>query len=69
LSFAWDSRAVNETTPIDRKKLITEIARYLAAVDLYRAEHCEPTWRPESASWRTIQESIPARVEHTPTAH
>lgn len=30
-----------------RRELIDEIARYLAAVDLFRAAGCEPTWRPE----------------------
>jgi hypothetical protein len=29
--------------------LLDEIARYLAAVDVFRAEACEPTWRPEPA--------------------
>jgi hypothetical protein len=29
--------------------LIREITRYLAAVDLFRAEQCEPTWLPELA--------------------
>ena len=24
-----------------------EVGRYLAAVDLFRAPDCEPTWRPE----------------------
>jgi len=27
--------------------LVREIARYLAAVDLFRAERCEPEWLPE----------------------
>ena len=31
----------------DTGKLIEEIGRYLAAVDLFRASGCEPTWRPE----------------------
>ena len=31
----------------DTQKLIEEIDRYLAAVDLFRSESCEPTWRPE----------------------
>ena len=29
------------------KALIAEIARYLAAIDLFRAEGSEPTWRAE----------------------
>ncbi len=48
LSFAWKSRAMKELIHIDRKELFLEIARYLAAVDLYRAEKCEPKWRPKS---------------------
>lgn len=31
----------------DTQKLIEEIGRYLAAIDLFRSESCEPTWRPE----------------------
>jgi hypothetical protein len=27
--------------------LIREIGRYLAAVEAFRAEGCEPRWRPE----------------------
>jgi hypothetical protein len=59
---------MNQQIHIDHK-LFLEIKRYLAAVDLYRAEHCEPTWRSESASWPTPHESVPLRVQHTPTAH
>ena len=33
----------------DTGKLIEEIGRYLVAVDLFRTEKCEPTWRPEPA--------------------
>jgi hypothetical protein len=31
----------------DTAKLMEEIDRYLAAVDLFRAQGCEPTWRPQ----------------------
>ena len=31
----------------DTQKLIEEIDRYLAAVDFFRSESCEPTWRTE----------------------
>ena len=31
----------------DTQQLIEEIDRYLVAVDLFRSESCEPTWRPE----------------------
>jgi len=59
---------MNQQIHIDHK-LFLEIKRYLAAVDLYRAEHCEPTWRPESASWRTIQDFVQVRTEPAPSAH
>jgi hypothetical protein len=32
---------------IDAEALIREATRYLAAVDAFRAERCEPTWRPD----------------------
>jgi hypothetical protein len=32
--------------------LIREISRYLAAVEVFRAERCEPTWLPELAFQR-----------------
>jgi hypothetical protein len=69
LSVAWESRAMNEQTLIDREALVCEIDRYLAAVDLYRAEHCEPTWQSEPAPRRTVQKSAPTRAEHAPSAH
>jgi hypothetical protein len=34
---------------LDTRKLVEEIDRYLAAVELFRAEDCEPSWRPEAA--------------------
>jgi hypothetical protein len=33
----------------DSQALVREISRYLAAVDTFRAELCEPTWLPEPA--------------------
>jgi len=60
---------MNETVHIDEKALLQEIGRYLAAVDLFRAEHCEPTWRPESALCWTVQKSVKARAEHAASAH
>jgi hypothetical protein len=32
---------------IDAEALICEVMRYLAVVDAFRAERCEPMWRPE----------------------
>jgi hypothetical protein len=34
----------------DTAKLMEEIDRYLAAIDLFRSQGCEPTWRPEGHS-------------------
>lgn len=42
--------AVNELLDIDA--LMLEIARYLAAVDAFRAAACEPTWLTERTPLR-----------------
>jgi hypothetical protein len=39
--------AADMLEPSNADKLTEEVGRYLAAVDLFRAENCEPTWRPE----------------------
>jgi hypothetical protein len=31
----------------DLDALVEEITQYLAAIDVFRALNCEPTWRPE----------------------
>ena len=41
---------MKEQTRIDSEALMVEIARYLAAVDTFRAANCEPVWRPELES-------------------
>lgn len=33
--------------PVDIETLVTEIERYLAAVDAFREAGCEPRWRRE----------------------
>jgi len=38
---------MNDTLDTTTEGLIDEITRYLAAVDVFRAEGREPTWRPE----------------------
>ena len=48
--------------------LIDEITRYLAAVDLFRAERCEPTWRPELVP-SAVAAPAPTEVEQVPSAH
>jgi hypothetical protein len=39
----------------DPQALMREILRYLAAVDVFRAEQCEPTWLPELVSLRVAE--------------
>jgi hypothetical protein len=41
---------VNGKLHIDTAALMREIACYLAAVDAFRAELCEPRWLPEPAA-------------------
>ena len=61
---------MNEQTHIDHKELFLEITRYLAAVDLYRAEHCEPTWLQESAPLLASDERLRTTgAERAPSAH
>ena len=51
-----------------RRELIDEIARYLAAVDVFRALDCEPAWRPESEPFATGIDD-PRRREQITSAH
>lgn len=44
---------------IDIETLVEEIAHYLATVDAFRTEQCEPTWRPEL--WPT-RETLEFRI-------
>jgi hypothetical protein len=44
-----DRDAMTEKLHIDSGALMREIACYLAVVDAFRAEHCEPRWLPELA--------------------
>lgn len=69
MSIGWESRAMNEQTNLDCTELFLEITRYLAAIDLYRAECCEPTWLPESTPSIAPSAPRPAQAEHAPSAH
>ena len=53
--------------PHDSVALICEIERYLAAVDSFRTERCEPTWLPELAP-RGAAQSSKARGEQASPA-
>jgi hypothetical protein len=45
---------------IDSEVLIREVVRYLAVVDVFRAERCEPTWRPEPVPRDALRSTRPA---------
>lgn len=55
--------------PYLREALTREIARYLAAVDLFRSEHCEPKWLPESSLCQTVLACTQASTEPATSAH
>jgi hypothetical protein len=40
---------MNRSLDIDPEVLMREVMRYLAAIDVFRAELCEPTWLAELA--------------------
>jgi hypothetical protein len=48
--------------------LIEEIARYLAAVELFRSVGCEPRWLPETAP-RPEAITAPPQSEQLTSAH
>ena len=60
---------MNEQIHIDPDELFLEITRYLAAVEAYRALHCEPMWLPESAPSQASDEPTGFRAEPAPSAH
>jgi len=49
-------------------ELMEEIARYLAAVDLFRSVGCEPSWRPES-TWPPATDEPRLGTIATASAH
>jgi hypothetical protein len=49
---------------IDAEALICEVMRYLIAVDAFRAERCEPMWRPEPAPSAALR-SAQSGPQHT----
>ena len=53
---------------IDTEKLLDEIARYLAAVDVFRSSDCEPTWLPETACAASRPPAVQP-VKHAHSAH
>ena len=56
---------MTDKLPIDTEALVEEVDRYLAAVDLFRAVDCEPTWRPEVAEpAASLEQFLSERREH-----
>ena len=43
-------QTIEPTVSDELELLFAEIARYLAAVDAFRAAGCEPAWEPERAA-------------------
>ena len=46
---------MDEQGHIDSEALMLEVTRYLAAVDAFRTESCEPMWLPELVSIRAAE--------------
>jgi hypothetical protein len=53
---------------VETEKLLDEIARYLAAVDVFRGSDCEPTWLPETVCAALAPPAVQP-VEHQRSAH
>jgi hypothetical protein len=45
----------------DTVELLEEIGRYLAVIELFRAEGCEPDWRPELAVVEPVTPTLQPR--------
>ena len=46
---------MDEQGHIDSEALMLEVTRYLAAVDAFRTQSCEPMWLPELVSIRAAE--------------
>jgi hypothetical protein len=56
---------MNAIVHIDADELLDEVARYLATVDTFRAEGCEPSWRREAADPAVaLERFLSERREH-----
>ena len=56
---------MNANHTVDVASLIDEVQRYLAAVDSFREERCEPTWLQELAPLPTPHEGLDTRGGRT----
>ncbi len=59
MSDVRELAAMNEPGHIDSEALMLEVTRYLAAVDAFRTESCEPMWLPELVSIRAAESRAP----------
>lgn len=59
---------MNDRLDIDTQALADEVARYLAAVDAFRAAGCEPAWRPEPVRIEAVDPQ-PTRATTRRVAH
>ncbi len=55
LSGMHELLLMDEQGHIDSEALMLEVTRYLAAVDAFRTESCEPMWLPELVSIRAAE--------------
>jgi hypothetical protein len=53
---------------IDSEALMRDIARYLAAIEVFRAHDCERTWRP-TAMHPPAPGALLREGRHAPAAH
>ena len=54
--------SMNDTLDISTEGLVDEITRYLAAVDVFRAEGRPPIWRPEIVAAPTLEPRSPVHT-------
>lgn len=59
---------MNAQTHINAEKLLLEVTRYLAAIEVFRAERCEPTWIAE-APCLAARKRIRTRAPRARSAH
>ena len=59
---------MDEKLDNDLRALIREATCYLAVVEVFRAERCEPTWLPERRAGRTRAGRTQARSRRAPSS-
>jgi hypothetical protein len=69
LSTVTEAGRMDERLDIDIRALIREATCYLAVVDAFRAERCEPTWLPERRVERARAGRTQARSPRAPSSN